>query len=78
MWIKKQTDTGDVKFEASGGGSEQVGEVQFEWAPGVYAALVRGTTDTDRTALKLCISDGSAVYIYVDTGTTIVCSATHP
>lgn len=77
-WLKLQTDLGHMMFQASGGGSETLGEVQFEWAPGVTAALVRGTADTDRTALAICRSDGTVVYIYVDTGTTVVCSATHP
>lgn len=52
--------------------------VTFEWAPGVDAQLIRGTTDTDRTAIALRRSDGTRVYGYVDTGTTWVVSTTAP
>ena len=52
--------------------------VTFEWASGVDAQLVRGTTDTDRTAVALRRSDGTKVYLYVDTGTTLVVSTTAP
>lgn len=54
------------------------GTVTFQWATGVDAQLVRGTTDTDRTAIALRRSDGTRVYLYVDTGTTLVVSATAP
>lgn len=54
------------------------GTVTFEWASGVDAQLVRGTTDTDRTALAIRRSDGTRIYLYVDTGTTLVVSATAP
>jgi len=52
--------------------------VTFEWASGVDAQLIRGTTDTDRTAIALRRSDGTRVYIYVDTGTTVLCSTSAP
>lgn len=78
MWIRQQLDTGDEKTianEASSfGGCERV----TEWDVNVVAALGRGVADTDRTYLQLCRSDGTKVYIYVDTGTTVVCSATQP
>lgn len=52
--------------------------VTFQWASGVDAQLVRGAVDTDRTAIALRRSDGTRVYLYVDTGTTLVVSATAP
>lgn len=52
--------------------------VTFEWASGVDAQLIRGATDADRTALALRRSDGTRIYLYVDTGTTLVVSATAP
>lgn len=77
MWVKKQKDDGSVVTEAQGGGSE-VADVTWEFAENVDIGFTRGTADTDRTALKLRRSDGTLVYIYVDTGTTVLCSATHP
>lgn len=58
--------------------SKDTGNVTVEWETGVDAALIRGVTDTDRTAVRLRRSDGTAVYLYVDTGTTLVVSATAP
>jgi hypothetical protein len=78
MFNVLQDDLGNVKIVAQGGGSETDGEVIVEWDANVDAALVRGTVDTDRTALALRRSDGTRVYIYVDTGTTVLCSTTHP
>jgi hypothetical protein len=52
--------------------------VVFQWAAGVDVELIRGVTDTDRTAIALRRSDGTKVYLYVDTGTTLVVSATAP
>ncbi len=52
--------------------------VTFRWANNVDAQLIRGETDTDRTAIALRRSDGTRVYLYVDTGTTLVVSATAP
>jgi hypothetical protein len=78
MFNVHQDDEGNVKIIAQGGSSETEGEVIVEFEDGVDAALVRGTADTARTALAIRRSDGTRVYIYVDTGTTVVCSATHP
>lgn len=77
MWVKQQKDDGSENNLAQGGGSETA-DVTWEFEEGVDIGFTRGTTDTSRTALKLRRSDGTEVYIYVDTGTTVVCSATHP
>ena len=77
MWIQKQEDDGSVKQVASGGNSENASAL-WEFAENVDIGFVRGVSDTDRTALKLRRSDGTAVYIYVDTGTTVLCSGTAP
>jgi len=77
MWVRKQKDDGSELYEAQGGGSETA-DVTYEFAEGVDIGFTRGTSDTSRTALKLRRSDGTEVYIYVDTGTTVLCSATHP
>lgn len=78
MWIRSQVDDGTERKTASGGNSEFV-EVLTEWDPGtVDAALGRGVVDTDRTYLRLRRSDGTSVYLYVDTGTTLVVSTTQP
>lgn len=77
MWVKQQLDDGSIKHTASGGNSENA-PVLFEFAENVDCGFIRGVTDTDRTAVKLRRSDGTAVYIYVDTGTTVLCSTTAP
>jgi len=83
MFNLLQKDNGNATFTAQGGGSETDGEFGVEFTQtdagvAIEAGFCRGTTDTDRTALYLKRSDGTRVYIYVDTGTTVVCSATHP
>lgn len=78
MWIRKQLDTGDQEFMGDDGNGEATSESIFRFAATVTAALGRGATDTDRTYLRLNRSDGADVYIYVDTGTTVVCSTTKP
>lgn len=75
-WIRKQSDTGDQVFEA-GSGSENSENI-WSFAPTVEAAIGRGAVDTDRTYLRLMRSDGTNVYIYVDTGTTVLCSTAKP
>lgn len=77
MWIRQQLDDGSEKYVASGGNSENA-SVLWEFDDGVQAGFVRGVTDNSRTSLKLYRSDGTAVYIYVDTGTTVVCSTSAP
>lgn len=77
MWARKQNDTGDQVFEASGGGSENAESI-WSFAPTVDAAIGRGATNTNRSYLRLNRSDGVSVYIYVDTGTTVLCSTTRP
>ena len=72
MYMEQQTD-GDVVYRL-----DTAATVTFQWANGVDAQLVRGATDTDRTAIALRRSDGTRVYLYVDTGTTLVVSATAP
>lgn len=71
-YLKQETD-GDVVVRV-----DSAATVTFQWADGVDAQLVRGATDTDRTAVALRRSDGTRVYLYVDTGTTLVVSATAP
>jgi hypothetical protein len=71
-YLKQETD-GDVVVKL-----DTAATVTFEWASGVDAQLIRGATDTDRTAIALRRSDGTRVYLYVDTGTTLVVSATAP
>lgn len=82
MFNLLQKDDGSAKFTAQGGGSEsaELG-VEFEALDSgvsVEAAFVRGASDTDRTGIKLKRSDGTAVYLYVDTGTTLTVSTTAP
>jgi len=83
MFNLRQKDTGSAVFEASGGGSETDGEfgAVFDTTDAgiaIDAAFGRGATDTDRTYVRLKRSDGVSVYLYVDTGTTLVVSATKP
>jgi L-ascorbate metabolism protein UlaG (beta-lactamase superfamily) len=55
------------------------GVVQFQWATGVDAQLVRGSgANVGRTAIALRRTDGTRIYLSVDTGTTLVVSATAP
>ena len=77
MFNRVQDDDGNQKFIADGGSSE-IAENITEFAPGVDAAFGRGATDTDRTYVRLCRSDGTSVYLYVDTGTTLTVSTTKP
>ena len=70
--MQQQTD-GDIVYKM-----DTAATVTFEWATGVDAQIVRGAVDTDRTAIALRRSDGTRVYLYVDTGTTLVVSATAP
>lgn len=82
MFNLLQKDDGSAKFTAQGGGSEsqELGVVFEELDTGVSvdAAFGRGTTDTDRTYVRLKRSDGTSVYLYVDTGTTLTVSTTAP
>lgn len=79
MWVHQQPDDGTNKMLASGGGSE-LSENITEWALNVDAALGRGTgvVGANLSYLQLRRTDGTKVYVYVDTGTTVVCSATRP
>lgn len=83
MFNFQNNDAGDLMAQASGGGSETDGEFGAVFDQGddgtlVDAAFGRGTTDADRTYVRLKRSDGVSVYLYVDTGTTLVVSATKP
>lgn len=82
MFTLRQDDLGNAKFVASGGGSETDGEFGaiFDESTGnpVEAGFGRGTADADRSFVFLKRSDGVRVYLYVDTGTTLTVSATHP
>lgn len=77
MWIRQQLDDGTEKYVADGNDSGNQERI-VEWGSGIDLAMGRGATDTDRTYLRLRRSDGTSVYIYVDTGTTVVCSTTKP
>ncbi len=66
-------NSGNVKLQL-----KNAEKVTVEWASGVDAEIIRGATDTDRTAIALRRSDGTKVYLYVDTGTTLVVSTTAP
>lgn len=82
MFNLLQKDDGSAKFTAQGGGSENA-EIGVEFETGddgvaVDAAFGRGATDTDRTYVRLKRSDGTSVYLYVDTGTTLTVSTTAP
>lgn len=79
MWIRQQLDTGEEKNLASGGASE-LQERITEWDLNVDSALGRGTgvVGANLSYLQLRRTDGTKVYIYVDTGTTVVCSTTRP
>lgn len=78
MWLRQQLDTGDEKFIANEASSFAGSERITEWDSGIDAAMGRGVVDADRTYVRLRRSDGTSVYIYVDTGTTVVCSTTQP
>ena len=71
-FLQQETD-GDVVVRL-----DPTATVTFQWANGVDAQLIRGTTDTDRTAIALRRSDGTRVFLFVDTGTTLTVSATAP
>lgn len=79
MWIRQQLDTGEEKYKASGGSSE-LQERITEWDLNVDAAIGRGvgTVGANLSYLQLRRTDGTKVYIYVDTNTTVVCSTTQP
>lgn len=71
-FLQQETD-GDVTVRM-----DAAATVTFQWASGVDAQLIRGATDTDRTAIALRRSDGTRIYLYVDTGTTLVVTTTAP
>lgn len=85
MWARKQESDGSEYFVASGGNSEN-SERGSIWDFGnannpngaFEASMGRGVTSTSRTYVKLCRTDGTPVYISVDTGTTVVCSTAQP
>lgn len=80
MWIRQQLDTGAEKFIANEASQFSGIERVTEWALNVDAAMGRGvgTVGANLTYVQLRRTDGTKVYIYVDTGTTVVCSATQP
>jgi len=59
-------------------GSFPGGAANVQFATGVDAGFVRGTTDTDRADVAGRRSDGTKVYVGVDTGTTLAASTTAP
>lgn len=83
MFALRQVDDGSAKFIAQGGGSETDGNfgVIFDesGALPIEAGFGRGTgANISRTFAFLTRTDGTRVYLSVDTGTTLVVSATHP
>lgn len=52
--------------------------ITFEWATGVTASLVRGVTDTDRTAIALRSPNGTLKYLLIADDNTVSASATAP
>ena len=76
-FYKQQDEDGNQVFLADGGGSEEA-ETIVEFADGVTAAIGRGSTDTDITYIRLNRADGSDIYLYVSSGTTITASTTKP
>lgn len=80
MWIRQQLDTGNEKVIANEASSFIGCERITEWDVNIDSALGRGvgTVGSNLTYLQLRRTDGTKVYIYVDTGTTVVCSATQP
>ena len=76
--IVQQSDGGTLIKADEGSGSATTGYVKVQFAPLVFAEIGRGTTDTDRTYIALTRSDGTKMYLYVDTGTTLTVSTTHP
>lgn len=73
--VKQNTD-GTTEIVAAPDSAAKSVKVTF--ATNVDAEIGRGATDADRTYIALRRSDGTKVYIYVDTGTTVLCSATKP
>lgn len=54
-------------------------EVQVSWSPLVDVELGRGTgANAGRTYIGLRRTDGTQVFLSVDTGTTLVVSTTRP
>lgn len=76
-FIRVQRDDGCQENRAQGGNSENAEDI-WSFSPTVEAAIGRGVVNTARTYLRLTRTDGTFVYIYVDTGTTVVCSTTQP
>ncbi len=81
MFIMKQEDDGNVVFEASEGSEDCEFLARFSTTDAgltADAGFGRATGDTDKTYLKLRRNDGTPVYIYVDSGTTVTASGTKP
>lgn len=78
MWIRQQLDTGDQNTLANEASNIAGTENIVTWDTGVDAALGKGVANAARTYLRLRRTDGTNVYIYVDTGTTVVCSTSQP
>jgi hypothetical protein len=76
-WNFIQKDDGTATLLADGGDSENE-LLTVEFANNVDVEIGRGDTDTDRTYIAVRRSDGTKVYIFVDTGTTISASTTKP
>lgn len=72
-----QDDEGNQIFVADGGNSENAENIT-EFEEGVDAAFGRGETSTGRTYIRLRRTDGTNVYLSVNTGTTLTVSSSKP
>lgn len=81
MFIQKNEDTGNTIFEAAQGSEDCEFGARFSTTDAgvaAEAAFGRATGDTDKTYVRLKRNDGTDVYLYVDSGTTLTVSATKP
>jgi hypothetical protein len=78
VWARQQQDTGNQFYD--GYSNQQTGGVEtvWGWSPTVEAALGMGVTTPALTYLRLTRGDGTFVYIYVSSGTTVTCSTSQP
>jgi hypothetical protein len=84
MWVRNQDDSGNQILEATE--DSKVGtEVLHRWDTtnagiDIEAGFGRGVQAANvlRTYIKLKRTDGTTVYVSVDTGTTVVASTTRP
>lgn len=82
MWIRKQLDTGAEEYRAQGNSSESAERVvRWDYTAAnlpIELAMGRGVTNTAISYIRFTRTDGTFIYMYIDTGTTVVTSATQP